>query len=93
MEPFSPEHGSRGKHASLSTHCVLVVFSLLSLCLVAESVAQQVTQPSPPADVQQPLNRYAPPDFFANPNINITPLQSPPRLERNPDEGPRGPEG
>ncbi len=34
-----------------------------------------------PAVFQPTLNIYQPPEFFANPNINITPLESPPRFQ------------
>ena len=40
----------------------------------------RMPQPNSPTDVSA-LNIYQPPEFFANPNINITPLLSPPRIQ------------
>ena len=43
-------------------------------------VVEPIFEASPVAS-QPTLNIYQPPAFFANPNINITPLESPPRLQ------------
>ena len=60
-----------------------ILFSIWTLAgkapLPAQSVEPQFE--SDPVLSESTLNIYRPPEFFANPNINVTPLLSPPRME------------
>jgi hypothetical protein len=59
---------------------LLLVHAAGSANLVVAQIVNPAPQPNSPTDVSA-LNIYQPPEFFANPNINITPLLSPPRIQ------------
>jgi hypothetical protein len=66
---------------------VQALSAVLLVCLLAHSklLTAQVAEASPQPGAlaaTSTLNIYQPPEFFANPNINIAPLESPPRIER-----------
>lgn len=60
-------------------------FAILATLLFSSVLPTQETQAQPSGrpgvSPRSSLNIYQPPELFANPNINITPLESPPRLE------------
>jgi hypothetical protein len=66
-----------------NVHAALMSFLLLAILSNPISLQAQVDEPvlqENPTASQSTLNIYQPPEFFANPNINITPLESPPRV-------------
>ncbi len=68
----------------LSLNTTLMSVFLLTLFSNQNMLRGQVVEPvfeASPTASQSILNTYEPPEFFANPNINITPLESPPRFQ------------
>jgi hypothetical protein len=70
--------------ARLCPKARLMSVFLLALFSNQDMLRGQAVEPvfeTSPVASQSVLNIYEPPEFFANPNINITPLESPPRFQ------------
>ena len=60
---------------------LLAFLAMLSWQCAAHCQDTALRSSARPGESPATLNIYQPPELFANPNINITPLESPPRLE------------